>query len=546
VNQINPLKQKIAQHFNVEYSGEDYVEDRFVTIKCPFVDHTTGKKKAGLNFHSGVLNCFGCQQAFSFAKVAEKIGIKLEEGELDSIEEMVEQLAPSKRITYPIKKQIAEYTKFLEEKQLTPEIVAKWKGEMIVDKEDKLYGYLRFQLSQGYCARRIIDSAKGLGDGERFYNKGTRTLLGFENLKSFETVILTEGITDFLTLQQCGYANSISSMGAKLSEAQAYLLRNKTVFILFDRDYAGYRGAIEASELLKKFKATAIILELPDIDGEKVDVNRLYGEDKPTLIAFLKTETTKYEQFDTSYLKKLKQNQYESLRFWKTSIESLDKALNGGVTTGIYGFTGDTGIGKTTIATTFLPSFVDQGANVLLCTYEVPKLQMWARIASRQSKYSFVELEREFHLLEDKIYQYTVIPLSNHLRIDNSPSIAQIEASIKKFDIIIIDYLQRMNPPFGVTDSNQAIAKNSAELSRLMMQYEKTIIILSSMSEGGTMFKGSGDPRYTNVANFVLHKLGEKTMSLKIEKNTRGKEGETIFLEPNYPHQFILEKEIGD
>lgn len=545
MSQVNVLKQKIAERFNIPYLGEDYVEDKFVPIKCPVTQHTTGKKKAGLNFHSGVFNCFGCQKKMSFLKLANKLGIDIEPGQWDSLEDMLEELIPSKRITHPIKKHVEEYTRFLEEKQLTPEIITRWNGEMIVDKEDKMYGYLKFKLQgNGWCARQILSTAKGLGDGERFYNRGTRTLLGFENIKSFESLLLAEGITDFLTLSQMGFDNVVCSMGSELSEAQAYLLRGKTVFILFDRDYAGYAGAIQATERLKQFKANGIILELPDIDGEKVDVNRLYCEDRRTLELFLRSETTKYEQFDVSYLKRLKQNKEESLRFWRTGLSSLDSILNGGVTVGVYGFTGDTGIGKSTMATTFIPSFVDQGARVLICTYELPKRQYWSRLASRNSKYSFVELEKEFHLLEDDIYQHIVIPLSNHLRIDNSPTISHIEASIKKFDIIIIDYLQRMHPPFGVTDTNSAIAKNSAELSRLMMQYEKTFIILSSMSEGGTMFKGSGDPRYTNVANFMLEKLGTNTMSLKVVKNTRGVEGETIFLEPNYPHQFILEKEI--
>ncbi len=544
---MNQLHQKIAERFNIPYAGEDYVEDKFIPIACPVTEHTTGKKKAGLNFYTGVFNCFGCQKKMGFVKLAEILEIDIEPGIGESLEDMLEEIVPSKRITYPIKKQVAEYTKFLEEKQLSPEVISKWGGEMVVDKEDKLYGYLRFNLTpNGWTARRIIDSAKGLGDGERFYNKGSRTLLGFSNLKSFESILLTEGITDFLTLSEMGFENVVCPMGSEVSEAQAYLLRGKTVFILFDRDYAGYEGSIKAAETLKKFKATPIVLELPDIDGEKVDVNRLYCEDRPTLEVFLKTELNRYEQFDNTYLKKLKQGS-QGLTFWRTGFPTLDKALTGGLATGVYGFTGNTGIGKSTLATTFLPTFIDQGANVLLCTYELSKRQMWARIASRQSKYSFVELEKEFHLLEDNIYQHTVLPLSNHLRIDNSPSIAQIEASIKKFDIIIIDYLQRMQPPFGVTDANSAVAKNSAEISRLMMQYEKTFILLSSMSEGGTMFKGSGDPRYTNVANFLLHKLSSNTMSLKIEKNTRGIEGETIFLEPNYGHQYIVEKDnVGE
>lgn len=544
---MNTLKQAIAAHFNIPYAGDEFVEDRFIPIKCPVTEHSTGNKKAGLNFHSGVFNCFGCKKKSSFLNLAKKLNIDIPEGGWDNIEELLEEVVPSKRQTYPIKKHVDAYTKFLLEKQLTPEIVSRWGGETIVDKEDQLYGYLRFNLkgAGGWCARRIIDSAKGLGDGERFYNRGSRTLLGIDNIKSFESLILAEGITDFLSLSQMGYENVVCCMGSELSEAQAYYLRNKTVFILFDRDPAGFKGAIDAAKLLKQpeYNAVPIILELPEMDGDKVDVNRMYCEDRQTLVEFLKTQTTKYEKFDTNYVHDLKHNKGETLHFWKTGIKTLDKILNGGMATGVYGFTGETGIGKTTILTSFIPNFIRQRARVLVCTYEITKLQMWARLASRQSKYSFVELERQFSLLEDEIYEHVVVGLSNHLRIDSSPTIAQIEASIKNFDIIMIDYIQRMHPPFGVSDANAAVAKNSAEISRMMAKYEKTFIVLSSMSEGGTLFKGSGDPRYTNAANILLTKMGKDSMSAKIVKNTRGEEGETIYLQPNYPHQYVLEKD---
>ena len=72
-------------------------------------------------------------------------------------------------------------------------------------------------------------------------------MLGKENLKLFESqeqVILLEGITDFLTMWQIGYKNVTCSMGAKLSKEQAYLLRGKIVFIIYDRDFAGYEGTV--------------------------------------------------------------------------------------------------------------------------------------------------------------------------------------------------------------------------------------------------------------------------------------------------------------
>ena len=535
---MSSLHRAIADYCNVDYQ-EQFIEDEFIAIKCPI--HKGNKRNAGLNFHSSVFNCFGGCGSKSFKQLSEELDITVEQSDDNEWEELLESVVPAKRRTVTPKKQVEELASFYEEKNLLPETIERWKGELILDKTDKLYGYLKFPLEgKAYCARKIIDKVAGLGNGERFYNKGTRTLLGMENLKSFETLILAEGITDFLTLSQMGYENIICCMGSKLSEEQAYLLRNKTIFIIFDRDYAGYSGSLKAQSLLKQYHSNGIIIELPEIDPVKTDINLLYKSDKKRLETFLRKETTKYNQFDNKYIERLR-NEKESLKYYQTGIDALDKTLNGGYTTGVYTYSGDTGIGKSTIVISQIPVLIEQGARVLLCTYELSKLQCWARIAAKISKYTFVELEKQFSDLEQPIYDNYLVPISNHLRIDSLPTIQQIEASIRKFDIIIIDYLQRMVAPVGVNDSNQSVVKNNAEISRLMQDYGKTIILLSSMSNDGSLIKGSGDPRYTSQASFLASKIGSNRMAVKIVKNTRGIEGNTIFLESNFPHQSITE-----
>lgn len=538
---MSSLKQAIANYCQVNYQKE-FEEDKFIPVQCPL--HKGGKKNAGLNFQSGVFNCFRGCGSLSFLKLAEKLGIDYNNEEKDNEwEELLESIIPAKRRTFTAKKQVEELANFYEEKSLLPETIERWGGELILDKEDKLYGYLRFPLEgNAYCARKIIDKAVGLGKGERFYNKGTRTLLGLENLKSFESLILAEGITDFLTLYQMGYGNVVCCMGSKLSEEQAYLLRNKTVFIIFDRDFAGYSGALKAQVLLKQYHCNAIIIELPELNPVKTDINLFYKEDKERLRKFIVKETTRYNQFDNKYVEGLK-NGSEPLKYYKTGLSELDRYLQGGYTTGVYTYSGDTGIGKSTIVSSQIPSLIEQGANVLWCTYELSKLQCWARIGSKVSDKTFVELEKSFDTIEPSVYENYILPISNHLRIDSLPTIQQIEASIRKFDIIIIDYLQRMVAPIGVNDSNQAVVKNNAEISRLMQDYGKTIILISSMSNDGSLIKGSGDPRYTSQASFLASKIGKDMMSLKIIKNTRGEEGHTIFLKSNYPHQSITQAE---
>lgn len=535
------LQSAIADYFNITTYNTD--EDRFIPVKC--VIHRGNKKNAGLNFSTNVFNCFGCNKSFSFKKLANMLGLDVSEEEDENAMEVLDRYFPSKRNNnHPPKIKVKEFVEFLKSKKIKLETIEKWDGYFVDDKEDKLFGYLKFPLeADAYCARKILPNARGLGDGQRFYNKGTRTLLGKSNIKLFETLILTEGITDFLTMCQLGYENVVCSMGAKLSEAQAYLLRGKTVFIIYDKDFAGYSGALAAQILLKQYKANGVIIELPDIDGDKVDINRMYVEDKPSLVRFLKDSIKRFEKFDKDYVVKLHQRA-TPMKYFATGIPALDECFNGGFTVGCYGISGETGIGKSTIVTSMIPRFVEQGAKVMLCSYELNKVQCWARLAAPVSSWSFADLERDFSLLERDVLDGYVLPLSNNLKIELMPTLPMIEASIKDVDVVIIDYLQRMNLPIGVTDTNQAVAKNNAELSRLMMEYGKTIIFVSSMSNAGSLFKGSGDVQYTAQGALLLKKLSNKRMSMEITKNTRGKEGQIIFLDINYPHQTVVQSEL--
>ncbi len=87
-----------------------------------------------------------------------------------------------------------------------------------------------------------------------------------EAIKKTETVLVTEGYTDCLKLQQAGLMNTVATLGTALTEAHVTLLKRlaKTVVLVYDGDKAGKDASERA---LSKFLAQNVdlrILTLPD------------------------------------------------------------------------------------------------------------------------------------------------------------------------------------------------------------------------------------------------------------------------------------------
>lgn len=93
-------------------------------------------------------------------------------------------------------------------------------------------------------------------------------------------IIMVEGYMDTISLYQAGFTNVVASMGTSLTKDQARLCKRYTdnVYICYDGDGAGQKGAIRGLEIMRDEQINVRVVPLPDgLDPD--DVIKKYGNE---------------------------------------------------------------------------------------------------------------------------------------------------------------------------------------------------------------------------------------------------------------------------
>ena len=79
-------------------------------------------------------------------------------------------------------------------------------------------------------------------------------------------LIVVEGYMDTLSLFQAGFRNVVASMGTALTKDQARLAKRyaDSVYISYDGDFAGQKGAIRGLEILRDEQVNVRVVPLPE------------------------------------------------------------------------------------------------------------------------------------------------------------------------------------------------------------------------------------------------------------------------------------------
>jgi nucleoside-triphosphatase THEP1 len=355
---------------------------------------------------------------------------------------------------------------------------------------------------------------------------------------------LVEGIWDAITLWHLlpGHGAVAASLGAELSQAQAYELRDKTVFVLYDADHTGYTHARKVAETLKEFEANPIIVDFPGKNGK--DLNEAYLRSSAWLSTWVKEQVSRYDRADTTYVDRLFSGEQEHLAVLPTGIVQWDRFMGGGFRPGVHVLGAEPGVGKTSLVTDIAERFAMDGKRVLFVTQEISKRQQWARFASKRSKRSWMYLETEPEALEKSVRKH-MATLAKSVRVVAGWNVNQIEFVAPHYDVVIVDYLQRMPGPFKQDNVKANVDYNIEYLSNLGRDQGKVVLAVSSFNRASYRrdeitiedFKESGNIEYVAVSLVGFRRpANDVKIHGSVVKNTRGRKG-MFFMEADLAHQ---------
>lgn len=555
-NGNEPVPRTILDWY--ELSGE---ETGNLQVRCVF--HDDANPSMSLNLERGAFQCFSCKESGNLARLAERISEASSDEELapSTHEVAVATLPPVISPEEGAKIQAAEAAEYpTAEEYLRDRGITDFAGlacEVGPRPDTGAAGYLLMGEDNGppLVGRNLGHVTVDGGPRPRYWtNPAHKGPIWIRRPDSPEAPVwMTESLIDGMTLAQALPGEAVAaSPGSTVGRERLFPLKDRTVFFVFDPDLAGWDGAKKAKAEIEAFGGNALVLELPLSFG---DLNDAWVNRRDELVQWLDKAKGQFNTHDEDYVERLFSSS-TPLFTVPTGIPTWDKLLGGGFASGAHVIGAEPKVGKTSIAVQFADRAVERGLRVLLVTYEVVKSQYYARQASRHCDLAWNVIERHPQSVPRDVVE-KIKKKARLLRIGSGWEVAHIKYVAKDFDVVIVDYLQRMPAHFdGPQDSPQNLSWNISQLSDLGRDGGKIVLVISSLSraaygggrEGGDIslkdFKGSGNIEYVaQSATGLRRSEGSDRVYAKVVANTRGMTGRW-YMQADLAHQRFEETTV--
>ena len=288
------LEAIFAQYFTGEESSDG--EWRMFCPRCedPGVSQSPS---ASVNIDSGLFNCMKSNHGGTVVALVEEMrkedGFDIRAARLAARNRVAnpKRAATGATAAVPSQSQVKSWATdlrsadgrlrlLMNERGFSVETVEKWQIGWdgyrytipVFDEDGNIVNVRRYKLGAKPDEQKMLN-IKGHGEGRLF---------GLSILRSNEDVVLTEGETDCMILNQIGIPACTHTSGAsvfKLDWIQKF--KGKAVYICYDNDDGGRKGAAMVAQKLASVAAAIYIVVIP-IDKRGADVTDFIVENKKT------------------------------------------------------------------------------------------------------------------------------------------------------------------------------------------------------------------------------------------------------------------------
>ena len=291
------------------------------------------------------------------------------------------------------------------------------------------------------------------------------SLFGAQYLQETDTVVLTSGLFDALSLIQ----NNIPAVAVPdcfaFTENHAPYFANKQVFICLSNDESGRRETVRVAQLLKPLSTHIFAVGLPP--GVK-DVNDLFVHNENALPVFqtllqqaVQSSLSNGQPADAHYfdafLEEFGKRKRHAITGLSTGLGALDQLLNGGLHAGLYVVSSRLEGGKTALLRQLGDQLAAQGVPVIYFSFDTSAYHLWSTSIAQTLNLSMHEVLTgqadeeqvkkagdEYKKLAGNLWTVELTPESTI-----SDVVAMIQQTMQKIDkapCVILDPIERLYP----------------------------------------------------------------------------------------------------
>jgi twinkle protein len=564
VMDIATLKKKVDIANIISHYVELKREGTSYKGLCPF--HPDTNPSFSVSPKRGIYKCFGCGvsgDVFDFVQRIENCTFD------EAVKKVMEMAGIDEPL--PIGKETEEhkedFSKFVEEvhKNIdkTDYLSKRGISEALIKKYHIGFDGEGVIIPLSYRGE-IVGYVKRFIEGERrYYNPKGVKLVPFNIAVKQDVVFVTEGIFDALAVEEVIGLPAIALLGSQNHNVLLENLHCDHYIIMLDNDETGQKQALELYNKLKGKGKKVTLFDSSLYPAEVKDPSEWLVKNKDGFKKVLDLYVTIARK--PYSLKALTLNYQNTFRAGKykpipTGIKAIDDVLEGGLRKGMFYTIGAMpGTGKSSLCIQMTDSLAKAGYNVIYVSVEMSEYEIQTKLFARE--FTLTRLQKGFFEKKDVLIQTELLKghiadkdkltafneiiknyineVGERIHIVFTTSLNEVRKAVEMVpnSILIVDYLQKVQPNGKFQTDKQRIDMVLNELNEIKNRYEIPTLLVSSInrqsynSEGEmSAFKESGTIEYDTAGAFV--------MTTKKDGNTKDLIGEDG-LKGVYKHVYL-------